>query len=57
MHVSGRQRVKKAINFCELWQKCMWTAVNVLKSSPKISDRTERHQKQLNLFDIDIKLA
>ena len=29
----------------------------MLKSGPKISDRTKRHHKQLNLFDINIKLA
>ena len=46
-----------AVHFCQLWQECMWTAVNVLKSCPKISDRTKRHPKQLNFFDINIKLA
>ena len=35
----------------------MRAAVNVLKSGPKISERTKRHQKQFNLFDIKIKLA
>ena len=35
----------------------MWLGVNVLKSGRKISDRTKKHQKQLNLFDINIKLA
>ena len=47
----------KAINFCHLWQECMWAAVNVLKSDPKISNRTKRHQKQLNLFDVNMKFA
>ena len=46
-----------AINFCQLWQEWIWAAVNVLKSGPKISDRTKRHHKQLNLFHINIKLA
>ena len=34
----------------------MWAAVNVLKSGAKIFDPTKRHQKQLNLFDIIMKL-
>ena len=44
------------VNFCQLWQECMWAALNVLKRSPNISDRTKRHHKQLNLFDITIEL-
>ena len=35
----------------------MWAAVNVLKSGRKISDRTKKNHKQLNLLDINIKLA
>ena len=46
-----------AVNFCQLWEECMWPAVNVLKSGPKISDHIKRHQKQPNLFDINFKLA
>ena len=41
----------------QLWQECMSAAVNVLKSDPKISNHTKRHQKQLNLFDINMKFA
>ena len=44
------------VNFCQLWQECMWAGLNVLKSSPNISDRTKRHHKQLNLFDITTEL-
>ena len=44
-------------NFCQLWQECMWTAVKVLKTGPKISDCTKRCHKQLSLFDINGKLA
>ena len=46
-----------AVNFRQLWQECMWAAVNLLKSGPKISDHTKGHHKQLNLFDINIELA
>ena len=35
----------------------MWAAANMLKSGPNISDRTKRDHKQLNFFDINIKLA
>ena len=35
----------------------MWTAVNVVKRGPKISDRTKRHHKQLNLSDVNKKIA
>ena len=35
----------------------MQSAVNVLKSGPKISDSTKRHDRQLNLFDISGTLA
>ena len=31
--------------------------VNILKSGPIISERTKRHLKQLNFFDINGKLA
>ena len=46
-----------AVNFCQLWQECMWAAINVLKSGPKISECTNRHDKQLHFFDINITLA
>ena len=32
-------------------------AVNVLKKCPNISDPTKRHERQLNFFDINEKLA
>ena len=35
----------------------MWLAVNVLKSSPEISDWIKGHDTQLNLFDIKGKVA
>ena len=35
----------------------MWAAVKVLKISPKIADRMKRHHKEINLSDINIKLA
>ena len=44
-------------SFCQLRQGYMWSAVNVLKSGPKISDPTKRHDNQLNLFDINGALA
>ena len=44
-------------NFCQLWQKHMCWAVNVLKKCPNISDPTKRHERQLNFFDINEKLA
>ena len=44
-------------SFCQLWQEYMWSAVNVLKSCPKISDPTKRHDNQLNLFHINRTLA
>ena len=31
----------------------MWSAVNVLKSAPKISDPIKWHDTQLHLFDIN----
>ena len=43
--------------FSQLWQEYRWSAVNVLKSGPQISDSTKRHDTQLNLFDINGKLA
>ena len=42
----------ESANFYQLWEECMWAAVNVLKSGPKISDGTKRHHNWLNLFDI-----
>ena len=44
-------------NFCQLWQEYMWSAVNVLKDDPNISDLTKRHDTQLNLFDVNGKLV
>ena len=35
----------------------MWAAVKVVKSGPKISDPTKRYHKQLDFFDINIKIA
>ena len=35
----------------------MWATVNVLKSGRKILDSTKRDQNELNLFDINVKLA
>ena len=40
-------------SFCQLWQEYMWSAINVLKKCPNIADLTKRHDKQLNLFDIN----
>ena len=44
-------------NFFLLWQEYMWSAASALKDGPKISDTTKRHDTQLNLFDINGKLA
>ena len=44
-------------SFCQLWQEYMWSAVSVLKSGPKISDPTKRHDNELNLFDFNGTLA
>ena len=35
----------------------MWSAVNVLKNGPKILDQTKTYETQVNLFDINGKLA
>ena len=35
----------------------MWAAINVLKSDRHISDLTNRLHKQLEFFDINIKIA
>ena len=35
----------------------MWSAVNVLKDGPTISDPTKRHDTQLTLFDINGNLV
>ena len=40
-------------SFCQLWQECMWSAVNVLKSGPQISHLTKIDHALLNLFDIN----
>ena len=37
--------------FCQLWQKYMWSTNNAVKSVPKISDPTKRHDTQLNFVD------
>ena len=44
-------------NFSPLWEEYMWSAVNVLKVDPNISDPTNRHETQLTLFDINGKFA
>ena len=44
-------------SFCQLWQKYMWSAPNVLKISPKIWGPTKWHDTQLDMFDINGKLA
>ena len=44
-------------NFCQFQQEHMWSAVNVLKSGPKISGPTKGHDTQLNLFNINGTLA
>ena len=46
----------QAVNFCQLWQECMWALLNMLESSPETSDRTKRRHKQVNLLDITIEL-
>ena len=45
------------INFCLLWQEYMWSAVDMLKDAPNISDWTKRHDTQITLFGINAKLA
>ena len=44
-------------SFCQLWQEYMWSAVNVFKSGPEISDSAKRHDTQVDLFDINGTLA
>ena len=44
-------------NFSLLWEENMWSAANVLKDGPNISDSTKRHDTQLTFFDINGKLA
>ena len=44
-------------NFSQLWQEYIWSDINVLKDDPNISDPTNRHDTQLNLFDINGKLV
>ena len=41
------------VNLSQLWQECMWWAVNVLKSSHKISDLTQGDVFELNLAEIN----
>ena len=38
---------------CQLRQEYMGSPVNVLKSGPKISNPTNRHDTELSLFDIN----
>ena len=45
-----------SVIFCELSQQYMWSAFDVVKSVPKLSQPTKRHNTQLNLFDINGKL-
>ena len=45
------------VSFCQLWRNYIWCAVNVLKTSSKISDPTNRNSTPLNLCDINGKLA
>ena len=45
-----------SVIFCELSQQYMWSAFDVVKSGPKLSQPTKRHDTQLNLFDINGKL-
>ena len=40
-------------SYCQLWQEYMWLGVNFLKSHPKFSYLTKRHDTQLNFFDIN----
>ena len=40
-------------SLCHLRREYMGSAVNMLKRGPKISDPTNRHNIQLNLFDIN----
>ena len=40
-------------SFFQLWKKHLWSGVNVLKKCPKISDPANRHDTQINLFDIN----
>ena len=44
-------------NFSQLWQEYSWSAVNMSKSGPRISDPTKRHDTQLNFFNINGKSA
>ena len=43
--------------YCQLWQNYMWWGVNLLKTGPKISDPTKRHDTQLNLCHINRTLV
>ena len=44
-------------NFSQIWEEYLWSAVNILENRPKISYPTKRHDTQLNVFDINGKLA
>ena len=39
-------------SFCQLWEEYMSSAVNVIKSGPRISDPTKRHNTQFISFYI-----
>ena len=41
------------VRFCQLREEYIWSAVNLLKNGRKISDATEKHDTQLNFFDIN----
>ena len=41
----------------QLWQKYMWSAINVPKKCPKISYLTKRHHTELSLVDINQTLG
>ena len=44
-------------NSSQLKEEYLWSAANMLQNGPKISDATKSHDTQLNLFDINGKLA
>ena len=45
------------VNFSQLWQEHLWSAVNMPQNGPKTSDPTKRHDTQLNFVDINGKSA
>ena len=44
-------------NFSQLRQEYLWSAVNMLRNGPKIWDSNKSNDTQLNVFDINGKLA